>query len=537
MKIKILITLLLLVSLQAPASMAIEDIDCFQYYDFQNGLLFDDLRAEKVSYTPGDEVIVSYYLLNRMESPIVEGFVRAQIFYNDPEEGDQMIDEFFVSKDISMESQDEIEQEFRWTVPAGAKSGEYFIKTYFLVGDFFNLAGLSFLPYGPPGVPGEQTTFNVENPVVSRLYFSKENTYINDGKYEFGAPTINFTYAVTDPITIKTQIANEGDPKQTDVELEIYEWDDLTEKPMAEYTVKKTISLSSDRMEHITYELPPLDVGAYLAKFTAKSGDETSILKLRFSVAGAKGRFSYLGLDKFPLIKDQKTTIFFCLSNSADYFTDFAGTGTIEILDENGNSIFKETYGPIDIIPDPMGEKQEFTPTQTHTKLTLKIDLYDDQGKFMDKVSLVYDYSKFPMILPTFDLQLNSDSFKQGETLSYTLKYEDEFEKPLDGEILLYLTNPEGNIIYTVSDKEIHGSLTGNVKLPWGAGQYKLAARELTHNIKKEKTFSLAEPAPGIGTGKKAPATPADEKGFNWWLAGIIIIIAAAVILKVVKKK
>ncbi|MCK4429388.1 MAG: hypothetical protein KAU95_03365 [Candidatus Aenigmarchaeota archaeon] len=520
-KIKLLILSLLMLIALPQLALAVESVDCFQYYKFQDGLIFDDLHAEKVSYSPDDEVIISYNLLSQMEVPIVEGRVRVQIFYNDPKQREQMIDEFFAFKNLSLKLNDKISQELRWTVPKGAKEGEYIIKTYFVVGDFFNLAGISFLSYGPPGMPGGQTTFNVENPSTSRVYFSKEDTYINDVKYEFGA--FSPGYNRTETITIKTQLVSGGEPKQVNLELEIYEWDDLTEKPMSKHTVKKTISLESNGRGDIIYELPALDVGTYLVKFIAKSGEEKSIIKLRLSVGGAKGRFIYLGLDKFPLIKDQKTTIFFCLSNSADYTTSFTGKGTIEIVDENENSIFKESYGPIDVVPDPMGKKSEFTPTQTYTKLILKIDLYDEKGNFMDKLFLTYDYSKFQNIPSTFDLQLNKTNFKKGETLSYTLKYDDDFGKPLDGKILLYLTNQEGNIVYKASDKEIHGSLTGSIKLLDKIGQYKLTARELTHDLKTEKTFTLEEPAEGE---------------FNyWWLIGIIIIIVLLFIsLKVMKR-
>ncbi|MCK4428923.1 MAG: hypothetical protein KAU95_01000, partial [Candidatus Aenigmarchaeota archaeon] len=303
-------------------ALAVEPVDCFQYYKFQEGLIFDDLHAEKISYSPGEEVIVAYNLLSRMEAPVVEGKVRVQIFYNAPEQGEQIIDEFFAFKDLSLKLNDKIPHEFRWAIPNGAKKGEYIIKTYFIVGDFFNLAGVSFVPYGPPGMPGEQTTFNVKNPsTASRIYLSKENTFINDVKYRFGA--FSPGYDKTEPITIKTQLVSEGESKQVDVELEIYKWDDLTGKPMSEHSVKETLSPELNGVEDIIYELPALDTGAYLVKFIAKSGEEKSILKLRFSVPGAKGRFIYLGLDKFPLIKDQKTTIFFCLSNSADYTTSF----------------------------------------------------------------------------------------------------------------------------------------------------------------------------------------------------------------------
>ncbi|MCK4429622.1 MAG: hypothetical protein KAU95_04550, partial [Candidatus Aenigmarchaeota archaeon] len=123
----------------------------------------------------------------------------------------------------------------------------------------------------------------------------------------------------------------------------------------------------------------------------------------------------------------------------------------------------------------------------------------------------------------TFDLKLNKEDFKKGETLSYTLEYKDDFGKSLDGKILLYLTNQKGNVVYTISDKEIHGTFTGEIKLLESAGKYKLTARELTHDLKTEKTFALEELV---------------ENEFNYlWLVGLIIIIAILFIgFKVMKR-
>jgi hypothetical protein len=55
-----------------------EDADCFEYYKFQNGLLFDDLHSERYLHSVGEEAIFSYNLVNNMGSPVVQGKVRFQ---------------------------------------------------------------------------------------------------------------------------------------------------------------------------------------------------------------------------------------------------------------------------------------------------------------------------------------------------------------------------------------------------------------------------------------------------------------------------
>lgn len=529
-----------LVILSQIVMAAVEDVDCFKYYEFQSGLVFDDLMAEKVSYSPGDEVVISYSLFSQMESPIVEGSVRVQIFYNDPIQGEQMIDEFFAEKGINLMYNDVVEKEFTWTVPSGAKSGEYIVKTYFIVGDFFNLAGLSILPYGPPGVPGEMTTFDVKSTTASRIYFSKDDTYLNDKKYEFGVPTTAYESV---PIKIKTKLVNEGPAKQVNVKLTTYEWDDATDKAIDSYTVEKTISLGANSKEEITYELPALSSATYQIKFTATTGDEKSILKLRVPITGAKGRFIYLGLDKFPLIKGQKTTLFMCMSGSTDYSSVFNGKGTLEISDASGNSILKEGYGPFEVVSTPMGKMLEFTPTKNLNYLVLNADLYDDKGNLHDKVSLVYDYSKFASVPGNLAIKLAKDSIKQGEEIPYTITYTDNLGMPLNGKILIYVTDPEEKIIQTVKDKKISGSFNGKILISGNTGDYKIKVRELTQDKKAEASFTVTEkitPAVTTTTIKEVTTTIKTveiDKGFNYlWIVALVIILIIVAILWRYKK-
>ncbi len=470
---------------------SVDDVDCFKYYKFQDGLLFDDINPMKYSYKPADEVFISYDLLSLMDSPVVEGKVRVQVLYEDPSEGEQIVDEFIAYEDVNLMPKDRIKQEFRWTIPLTAKSGRYIVKTYFIVGESLNLAGLSFVPYGPPGVPGGMTFFEVENTYPgSRIYFSKEETYVNDEKYPFGA---FLSSRESEPLEIKTKLVNEGPAKQVHLSLNVYEWDDVTDEPLKDYSVEKDISLEANGVEDITFSLPGLEPATYQLKFIAEYSDGKSILKLRISISGAKGRFIYLGMDRFPLIKNEETTVFFCLSNSADYLTTFTGRGTVELTDDAGNSILKEAIDPFEVVSKPMGKKLQFTPDREITDATLRIDLYDDEGNFMDEVQLKYSYSKFPNIAADLDLEIDKTEYKAEETLTYTITYKDDKRRPLAGKILLYVLDPNDVIVYMISDKEIIGSLTGNVELPGKEGNYKIIARELTHDMTNEALFTVEE--------------------------------------------
>lgn len=524
-----------------PALALVEDVDCFEHYKFQDGLLFDDINPMKYSYKPADDVFISYDLLSLMDSPIVEGKVRVQVLYDDPSEGEQILDEFIAYEDVNLMPKDRIKQEFRWRIPTTAKSGRYVVKTYFIVGKSFNLAGLSFVPYGLPGVlggvPGGMTFFEVKNTYPgSRIYFSKEETYVNDEKYPFGA---FLSSRESEPLTIKTKLVNEGPAKQVHLSLNVYEWDDVTDEPIEDYTVEKDISLEANGVEDVTFSLPELESATYQLKFMANYSDGKSILKLRIPVSGAKGRFIYLGMDRFPLIKNEETTVFFCLSNSADYLTTFTGRGTVELTDDAGNSILKENIEPFEVIPKPMGKKLQFTPKREITDATLRIDLYDDEGNFMDEIQLKYSYSKFPNIASDLDLEIDKTEYKAEETLTYTLTYRDDKGRPLSGKILLYVLDPNGVIVYMISDKEIGGSLTGNVKLPEKKGSYKIIALELTHEMRSEALFTVKETlvttAPTTSAEVTTSIAETEEPKADYLLliaVVIIIILVIAVFLR-----
>jgi len=473
---KFFLILLLLPSI----AFAFEQTDCFQYYRFQNGILFDSLNPEKIVYKPGEDVIISYKLISKMESPIVEGKIRAQIFYNDPEEGEIMIDEFLVENDVNIMYNEVIPKEFRWKVPKGAKNGEYIVKLYFIVGDTFNLGGISFIAYGPPGVPGEQTTFFVENSDESYLYFSKKETYLNEEKYLFGTSFPGFERDGS--FTIRTKLINKGYPKDVTVTMKVYDWDDLTEVPIGRYTKIEEIRLDSER--DIIYNIPYLNTGAYLVKIIAQSGEEKSILKMRFYINGAKGRFLYTGITNFPLKANEENKLFVCLSNAADYSTSFNGRVNVYLYDENGNKIFEDMIQE-EIIPKPMGFVTSFR-SRDYKYITLSAELYGPNNELMDKVFLTYDYSKFKNIPRFVEVRTDKDEYSPGEEIRYTISYKDDSDYPLEGNILVSI-NSEDKII-TSFPVNIRGTFRKTLTIN-NPGEYKILVIVPEYELKSEKSF------------------------------------------------
>ncbi len=534
-----------LLFLSQMAAATLEDTDCFSYYQFQTGLLFKDLSTEKNTYFPGDDVTVFYSPYSQMDAPIVQGSVRIQIFYNDPNEGEQMIDEFWAARDINLFKGTIIKNDkFKWTLPENAKPGTYTIKAYFIVGEAFNLAGLSILPYGPPGVPGDLTTFEViDGTSTSRIYFSKNSTTVNGEVYEFAAPA---AILENGNITVKTKLVNEGPAKTVNLTMNVYEWADLSGEPLAGKTVEKTVDLPENGTQDVTYDVSGLTPATYEIVFSAESGDEKSLLKLRTPVSGEKGRFIYLGIDKFPLSKDDNVTLFACYSGSADYSTAFNGTLNVEVTDESGNVVFKDSTGPFEVITTPpQAKKDSFKPGEDLSKLTIKATLYDDKNVLQDSVSLDYDYSKFKDIAANLAITIPKNSFQPGEKIPYTITYKDDKGIPLDGKIEVYLTNEKNKIVDLASDVEMSGEYNGTFD-PQEAGEYIMTAREINQDTKAEEAINVSEEATPTTSPEEVATTmteetqppetteePTQPQSTSWLIIGVaVILIAAAIIIK-----
>src|SRR3989344_2075570 len=497
----------------------VTETDCFSYYEFQTGVTFDNFHTDKISYNAGDNVLMSYTLSSDMAAPIVQGSVILRVYYDD-NGVENIVNQFVAAKDIYLLKGGTSNQAFKFQIPSDAKPGEYKIKAFFTVANKFNLAGINFLD----SVPGIETTFTVANSGnYNFIHFDKSSTFVNDRKYEFtGFTTID---EPNTPLTIKTGILKEGSLGQSslDVTIRTYRWDDSLQSN--EITdLRKTISLSlvSGQSQNIDYQISGLSPDSYLVVLSAqtKDGQTVSIMKIRWSITGVKGRFLYLGLDKFPAMQGKPVTAFFCLATSSDYATTFNGTGSIEILDEDRNSIFKKDYGPVEVFPSPpQGWKVDFNPSKSYTKLFERATLKDENGTTLDTVELLYDYSKFAGVQRT--LSITSGNGSPGSDLKYNVRYTDANGGPLSGNMIVYLVDSSDKLLAS-SQVNVSGSYSGNLKIPTSVsiGGYTLKVQEMQFNLNAQTQVGI------------------EQSFFVYYLiAGIAaLIVAVVLVLKLAKR-
>ncbi|MBN2250780.1 MAG: hypothetical protein JW724_01725, partial [Candidatus Altiarchaeota archaeon] len=264
-----------------------EESVCDMHYRF-DGLEFSEFYPEKVSYMQGDAVRFSYSIDNQFGSPLVGGDVKALVLYRGPvdvdrQEDDDVVDDFFVLHDVSIRDGDVYSGKFVWSVPESALPGFYVVNLYFPVERKFNVAGLTFMT----SVPAAVTSFEVGGVDSGAFILEKAGTYLNGERYGFRMPAPQV--GVDAPVEVKTRLSNPSG-MDVDVVYQLFTWDDVEEE-LSQYRKTEMVSGSGE----LVYDLPGLPVGVYVARITASSGDWKSILKVRFTVKGAKARYIWAG--------------------------------------------------------------------------------------------------------------------------------------------------------------------------------------------------------------------------------------------------
>jgi hypothetical protein len=519
------LSLLCLLCFGGSAYAVVEDVPCGVNYQF-DGLKFKDFFPEKVTYSQNDSVKLTYTLSNEFGSPLVAGDVKVLVMYRAPYdvdrlEDDDILDDLIVQKDVNLQAGDKYTGTFEWKIPSKAKPGIYSVNAYFPVKKKFNIAGLTFYT----AVPGATTTFEVKGDAYEQILVDKNSTMFNGKRYMFRAPI-----PMVDPntqISIKAKLQNPA-KKDVVVAYELYKWDDLETK-LDSYTKTETVSDSKD----LDYSVSNLPVGVYVARITASSGDMKSILKVRFYLKGALGRFIWVGLGSFPLMDGDASKVGFCLSNSAvdpgDASVQFNVSGTITVLDESGNKILEEKYtSPLTAAIS--GKRINFSAGKRLTKATVKADLYDDKGALMDKVEIVYDYTKFLNIEKKFKLS-SPDSAK--DSLAYSVSYTDKYQDALSGDAVVYLISPDGKVA-SLDQNKISGSLNGEFALTGMAdGAYTLKAVEPNEHLSDSKTVTVSsvEKTQVTTTLQEEPVTTMAEPAPEPKTDNTLMIVAVVVII------
>jgi len=369
-------------------------VNCFDHYHF-GSVSFEWLHADKHRYNPGDTVNFETTIKNNNSYPLVEGGVFAQVYWLNKEsgdtQGDNLIKEFWVMNELSLDANQGYPLQFTYRIPKKAPNGYYYVALFYQVKKNFNMSGLPFIS----NVYGGSAGFTVENGQENAPFYFDRNTVRLQGANQMlrnfsqsfkQGETINYAVALKNPNSEKTSAY---------VEYRLFKWDQTEEENlMPEYTKKEFLEIEPNSSTDATISLDGLKPGAYLLQLYSEANAWYSIINLRFSVEGEQGRFVFSGIDKFPLKAGDDFNLFSCFSNSTDWFTNFNGRVEVELTLPDGTVIGKTSYEG-EITPKIMAVKKDLSADKEidHAFLTSKI--YGSDGALDQEITIEYDFRSF----------------------------------------------------------------------------------------------------------------------------------------------
>jgi len=368
-------------------------VNCFDYYRF-GSIKFLFPHATKRTYNAGETANIIAVVKNTNPYPVVQGNIWAQVYLINEESGNRqgsyMIDEFLVMEDLYLDTNQEYPLSFDWYIPENSPSGEYYVALFFQEARAFNLAGLPFINH----VYGAVARFNVESSYEKQIFYIDRNSVLLNGNHVI---LRHFAKEFTpgEKISYEVRIINTTpEPLSAFVEYELYRWDSSKEENLLrEHSKKRFVDIDANSDEIIKISFSDLRPAAYLLKIKASANGWSNILNLRFSVKGSMGRFIFSGIDKFPLVKGNKFTLFSCFSNSTDWFTEFEGKATAELVTADGKLLGRAEYNGV-ITPKIIAIKKEIEADEHYDKLYLISKIMDKEGNLHQKVTIVYDLAK-----------------------------------------------------------------------------------------------------------------------------------------------
>ncbi|MCX8190497.1 MAG: hypothetical protein N3F05_04725 [Candidatus Diapherotrites archaeon] len=370
-------------------------VDCFDYYHF--GLVeFDYPRPEKTVYKTGETASIVTTIINNNEYAIVQGNVIAQVYYTNKEsgnyQGDHLLAEFIAFDGLALAPKQAYDLAVEWQIPKDAPKGRYDVALYFQELHTYNMSGLPFIT----NYYGGLASFDVESANENLpFYFDRNAVLLNGEKQLLRHFSKNFEKG--EKITYEVPIVNPTTKSQSvSVTYQLYSWDQSDEKNLlVKYSKNENMEIGAKSSKKASINFNDLEAGAYELKITASNNAWNSILLLRFTVKGAKGRFIHTGLTAFPLLKGDNFTMFACFSNTTDWFTNFNGEVVLELKDNKGNILGTETFRG-EITPKIMAIKKDLKATECYDELHLTARIKDSgTGKIHQEITKVYRLADF----------------------------------------------------------------------------------------------------------------------------------------------
>lgn len=362
-------------------------VKCNDYYKFQSVQV--SLGSNLDTYVPGDAVVLSGEIINQNSYPVVDGNVFARVSrknQNYIEEGNYIVDEFFIKENVSLKEGEVQALSFKWNIPENITGGNYRIDYFFSVGKKFNLGGL---PFSNEVVIGA-TEFSIDSSQKSFISFDRSKTVVNGEKYRhIGNWPI---FGSEEKVVINQPLLNSFDQeKKIKVTYSLYHWDSLNKNDLKDSKTEEIV-IPAKSSKDLEYVIPQMDDAVYYLQIVAESGVEKSIINIRVTSPQENIRLNYPAITKFPINQSDDFTLFSCFHNGSSISSE----GRVEIIlaDEKGVEVGKFQYQGA-ITSSMLAEKAELNAKKDYEFLKLSAKTYDKNNNLTDEYEAIYDCKEF----------------------------------------------------------------------------------------------------------------------------------------------
>jgi len=365
--------------------------NCFDYYKF--GSVQIPINPVLLSTIPGTNMTFSGVITNENDYPVVDGSVYVKIFKIregevKSENGHDVVDQFFVKKNVVIAANESIPIEFDWVIPAWSESGTYQAATFFVTSDKYNLLGLSFTD----DVVGNTASFDVvaDGSAIKYAAFDKDSVVINGFPYAFAAYPPSFDK--DEPIELSFDVSNNSkQDKELPVTINVYAWDAMSEDNLIQKT-EGAINSVAETVTPVQFVLDDTSHRVYLIEIILEDSGTKSILNVRVSREGiSKLRINFPAVTKYPLVAGEQVEVFSCVHNTAEIKED--ARVVLTLFDGAGNTLHEFEYSG-DVNENMAGVVSSFVPQKTFTTFSLQTDLYQN-GTLVESETVKYDCEDF----------------------------------------------------------------------------------------------------------------------------------------------
>lgn len=303
--------------------------------------------------------------------------------------GPDVVDEFFITENLTLRGGESTKIPFTWKVPANIDPGSYQVVGYVVQNRTFNYQGLSFTD----DVVGGFYNFTVVGESAGTVSFDKPAVMINGLPHRFVAAPPRISSEIKD-FPIEAGLINTAPvPKTVSVTWTLYGWDGLREDRKLD-EVEREVTVAPFGTSTVTYMVPEND--SYTVQYAVgeiKDGEARSFVHVRFSRTGIeRARLNSLGVSSYPISHSEPTQLFACAHNTGTG-SDASDTrlevtinrlGLMGILGPVGTLEFS---GPLSF--RVTGFKEMIKPWLPLSEFTLDARLYQGD-KLVDQTSLTY---------------------------------------------------------------------------------------------------------------------------------------------------